>query len=92
MRGSHRYARLFSAPLKNESMAPSKARASRSNRREASRDSRSSFDVSRRRTNPGRMSADDIESVGDEQRRDGSLGMSSKREVVGDFEGEIGGA
>ena len=90
MRSSHRYARLTGVPPKNEGMYAlpptvlSKARSSRTNRGEMSRDPRRSFDVNRRRTDLGRMSADVRETVKDDQRRDGSLGVSCLGEGMGE--------
>lgn len=83
---------MIGAPPKNKginafsSAAPSRAWTSKSNGREVLRDPRS-FDVNKRRINLGRMSADDRESVGDEQRRDGSLDMSFERESVRESKG-----
>ena len=64
-----------------------RAQSYRTSRGETSRDPRRSFDVNRRRTDPGRMSADVRGSEEDEQRRDSSLGMSKSEEDMGESQG-----
>lgn len=71
---------------------PLRSWASRSNKGEASKDIRMSLDVSKRRIDLGKIYVDDKESVGDEHRRDKSLGMSLEREGVGESKEGIGGA
>lgn len=97
MHGSYRSVRLTGVSPENKGMnalspiTSTRAWVSRSNREEESRDPRKSFDISRRRTNPGKMFGDDKKSMGDEQRRDKSLGMDSKREGLGESKGGIRG-
>lgn len=65
MHGSHRSIRLTGSPFENEginalpSAAPSRAQTSRSNRKKISRDPKRSFNVGRRKIDPGRMLVDD---------------------------------
>ena len=92
MRGTRRSARLTGVPPENEGMdarppALPRAMSCRSSREGTSRDPRRSFDVSRRETVQGGMSADVRGSEEDEQRRDGSLGMSMSEESIGESQG-----
>jgi len=92
MRGTRRSVRLTGVPLENEGMdarlpALPRAMSCRSSREGTSRDPRRSFDVSRRGTVQGEMSSDVRGLEEDEQRRDGSLGMSMSEEGVGESQG-----
>ncbi|KAG8649372.1 hypothetical protein MANES_08G086133v8 [Manihot esculenta] len=92
MRGSRRSARLTGAPPENEGMdarplALPRTMSCRSSREGTSRDPRRSFDVSRRGTVQGGMSAGVRGLEEDEQRRDGSLGMSMSEEGMEESQG-----
>ena len=92
MRGTRRSTRLTGVPPENEDMdarppALPRAMSSRSSREGTSRGPRRSFDVSRRRSVQGGMSADVRGSQEDEQRRDGRLGMSMSEEDMGESQG-----